>query len=290
MVRRNRGLQCLGSRTSARGRQRQTCAPEPAPPEPTVVPPGPPPVVNVDDEPPSVFVIRPDGAPSGAPATPPPACAECPYPQCPDRSGQSRCRSCSQAPVQSRPKDSGRSCRPSPRSVRRTEFAKLALAIVVGLNMLNGFPRSRASRPGKIPRRCCADPAAGSTPAPAPRAVRTPVSQGFCRRRLHRLLANPEGTPAVNVSMTAAIARSCMPACPPALPRGLLLLLKHTYTERMHGSSPRIAEACGVPFFKTLEDPLRTQFNDLPDRFSQSGPPLAASPTDGLISLYARGL
>ncbi len=40
--------------------------PEPAPPEPTVVPPGPPPVVRIEAEPPSVPVISPEGAPSGA--------------------------------------------------------------------------------------------------------------------------------------------------------------------------------------------------------------------------------
>ena len=39
--------------------------PEPAPPEPPVVPPGPPPVVKMDAEPPSVFAIRPEGAPRG---------------------------------------------------------------------------------------------------------------------------------------------------------------------------------------------------------------------------------
>ena len=41
--------------------QRQPLAPEPAPPEPTVVPPGPPPVVKVEVEPPSVPVTRPGG-------------------------------------------------------------------------------------------------------------------------------------------------------------------------------------------------------------------------------------
>lgn len=45
-----------------------------------------------------------------------------------------------------------------------------------------------------------------------------------------------------------------------------------------------------MPLFKTFGDPLRTQFNDLPDRFSQSEPPLAASPHRGLFPLYARGI
>ena len=40
--------------------------PEPAPPDPTVVPPGPPPVVNIEFEPPSVPVMSPEGAPKGA--------------------------------------------------------------------------------------------------------------------------------------------------------------------------------------------------------------------------------
>jgi hypothetical protein len=97
------------------------------------------------------------------------------------------------------------------------------------------------------------------------------------------LLANPEGTPAANVSSTAATARSRLPACPrPCLQthaRGLILPIKHTCTVQMHGSSPRIAEACGVPFFKTPGEPFRTQICEYNEELSKAGVLLAL---DGL--------
>ena len=86
----------------------------------------------------------------------------------------------------------------------RTEFAKLALGMVVGRYMSIGLPRSRPA--GLVKSRCDGRRFNGSVNIGAGAAGRSDaalsvLAAAVCWEKL-------EGTPAANVSMTAAMARS----------------------------------------------------------------------------------
>ena len=97
-------------------------------------------------------------------------------------------------------------------SVSRTEFAKLALGIVVGRNKLIGSPRRRPAGLEKF--RAEVRRSRGWVNAGAGAAGRSEAALSGAEAPAPTVCwANPDGTPAANVSMTAAIVRSRLPAC-----------------------------------------------------------------------------